>query len=53
MEALSKALIAAGRPATGQVVPMRLIRPVHQDPGYLRGLPERTATYDGTVIRWG
>lgn len=53
MEALSKALIASGRPATGQVVPMRLSRPVHQEPGYVRGLPERTAIYDGRVIEWG
>jgi hypothetical protein len=52
MEALSKALIAAGRPSRGRVAQVKLIRPVHMDPSYLRGFPARTAVYDGTVIRW-
>jgi hypothetical protein len=52
MQALSKALIAAGRPARGQVVPAVLVRPVHKDASYERGAPERTAIYDGTVIVW-
>jgi hypothetical protein len=52
MEALSKALIAAGRPSSGRVAQIKLIRSVLSDPGYLRGFPERVATYDGTVIRW-
>jgi hypothetical protein len=52
MEALSKALIAAGRPASGRVAQVKLIRTVHADPRYLRGFPARTAVYDGTVIQW-
>ena len=52
IEALSKALIAAGRPASGRVAQVKLIRTVHADPTYLRGFPARTAVYDGTVIRW-
>jgi hypothetical protein len=52
MEALSKALIAAGPSSTGQVTRMRLIRPIQSDPAYMREPPERTAVYDGTVIQW-
>lgn len=52
MEALSRALIAAGRPARGQVGQVTLIRPVQADAAYLRGAPERTAEYDGSVILW-
>jgi hypothetical protein len=52
MEALSRALIATGQPASGRVTPISLIRPVHGEPSYLRGIPERVAVYDGTVIRW-
>lgn len=52
MEALSKALIAAGRPISGQVAQLELIRPVHDGPIDPRGLPARTAVYDGTVIQW-
>lgn len=52
MEALSKALIDAGRPARGQIGQVTLIRPIQTDPAYLRHPPERTATYDGTAIQW-
>jgi hypothetical protein len=52
MEALSRALIAAGRPSRGRVAQIKLIRPVYGEPGYLRGFPERTAIYDGTAIQW-
>jgi hypothetical protein len=52
MEALAKALVQAGRPRTGRVVPVTLSRPVHEPSRYLRGTPERTAVYDGEVIRW-
>lgn len=52
MEALSKALIAAGRPATGRVAQVKLISTVHRAPAYLRGIPKRTAVYDGRIIRW-
>lgn len=52
MEALSKALIAAGLSSTGQVAQVTLIRPVQADAAYLREPPERTACYDGKVIRW-
>lgn len=52
MTALSKALIAGGRPSSGRVAQVRLIRPTHSEPTYLRGFPERRAVYDGTVIEW-
>jgi hypothetical protein len=52
MEALSKALIEAGQPGQGQITQVTLIRPVQAEPTYLRQPPERTATYDGKVIRW-
>jgi hypothetical protein len=52
MEALSKALVAAGRPARGQVGQVTLVRPINKDPLYVREEPERTAVYDGSVIRW-
>jgi hypothetical protein len=52
MEALSKALIAAGRPSSGQVAQIKLTRPVHEESSYLRGFPAHTAVYDGTVIQW-
>lgn len=52
MEALSRALVAAGRPARGQVAQVTLIRPVQADPSYLRQPPERTAKYDGAVLHW-
>ena len=52
MEALSKALFAAGRPARGQVIPAALVRPVNKDSLYVREPPERTAIYDGSVISW-
>lgn len=52
MEALSKALIAAGRPSRGRVAHIKLIRPAGEEPGYLRGFAERTAVYDGVVIQW-
>jgi hypothetical protein len=52
MLALSKALIQAGRPTRGRVMPVTLRRPAHEPAYYLRGVPERTAEYDGEVIRW-
>ncbi|MGH3157788.1 MAG: hypothetical protein ACRDNF_14595 [Streptosporangiaceae bacterium] len=52
MAALSKALVAGGRPARGQVAQVTLIRPVHKDAGYVREPPQHTAVYDGTVIQW-
>jgi hypothetical protein len=52
MGALSKALIAAGRPARGQVGQVTLVRPVREDPLYVREQPGRTAVYDGSVISW-
>jgi hypothetical protein len=52
MEALSRALIAAGRPATGRVAQVKLLRPADDEPTYLRGFPEHWAVYDGTVIEW-
>lgn len=52
MTALSKALIAAGRPGRGQVGSAALVRPVQQDPLYVREPPGRTAVYDGSVISW-
>jgi hypothetical protein len=52
MEALSKALIAVGRPARGQVGQVTLVRPVREDPLYEREPPERRAVYDGSVISW-
>jgi hypothetical protein len=52
MDALSKTLIAAGRPARGQIAQATLVRPVHKDPLYEREPPERTAVYDGSVISW-
>jgi hypothetical protein len=52
MAALSKALIAAGRPARGQVGRAALVRPVREDSLYVRESPERMAVYDGSVISW-
>jgi hypothetical protein len=52
MDALSKALIATGRPARGQVGMATLVRPVREDPLYVREPPGRTAVYDGSVISW-
>lgn len=52
MAALSKALIAAARPARGQVAAAALVRPVRGDALYVREPPERTAVYDGSVISW-
>jgi hypothetical protein len=52
MEALSKALIAAGPSSRGQVMQLTLIRPLQADPSYLREPPEGRACYDGTVVRW-
>jgi hypothetical protein len=52
MEALSRALIAAGQPASGCIVRVSLIRTMQEGPCYLRGVPERTAVYDGLVIQW-
>lgn len=51
MEALSKALVAAGRPANGSVAQVKLVTTVHGR-SYLRGFPGHTAVYDGQVIRW-
>jgi hypothetical protein len=52
MEALSKALVAAGLPACGQVGQVTLVRPVLAESRYERELPAKTAVYDGMVIRW-
>lgn len=52
MEALSKALIAAGYPSTGRVAQIKLTTSAHQGPTYLRGFPARMAVYDGTAIQW-
>jgi hypothetical protein len=52
MDALSKALVAAGRAARGQVGQVTLVRPVLADSRYVREPPARTADYDGSVIRW-
>jgi hypothetical protein len=52
MQALAKALIHGGRPAAGQIVPLTLTRPLHTEPGYQRGTPGHTATYDGQAIQW-
>jgi hypothetical protein len=52
IEALSKALIAAGPSSTGQVAQVTLVRPVQAEPTYVREAPQRTAVYDGSVIRW-
>lgn len=52
MTALSQALIAAGRPGRGQVVPVALARSARVDTLYEREPPERTAVYDGSVISW-
>lgn len=52
MEALAKALVGAGRPNRGQVVPMILAEPVQQPSYYLRGWPQHTAIYDGQVLQW-
>lgn len=52
MEALARALIQAGRPTFGHIVPVTLTRPMHEDPYYLRGIVKHTAIHDGEVIRW-
>jgi hypothetical protein len=52
MAALAKALVQAGRPRTGRVVPVILAGSIHQPSYYLRGFVRDTADYDGTVIRW-
>ena len=52
MEALAKALIEAGRPRSGRVMPVILAEGVHRPAHYLRGVVRDTAVYDGTVIRW-
>jgi hypothetical protein len=52
MEALSRALVGGGQPATGQVVPLLLVEPQHEEPYYLRGWPKHTAVFDGVIIQW-
>jgi hypothetical protein len=52
MTALSKSLLAAGRPARGQVSRVTLVRPVHKDSSYEREPPKRLAVFDGSVITW-
>jgi hypothetical protein len=52
MEALAKALVEAGRPNRGQVMPMLLATPVQSSAYYLRFWPQHTAIYDGQVLRW-
>lgn len=52
MGALSRALIQAKRPVTGQVLPMLLVEPLHSQSYYLRGWPRHKAFFDGVTIRW-
>ena len=52
MEALAKALVRAGRPKTGQVVPVLLAEPLHSPSYYLRGWPTHRAVFDGMVLQW-
>lgn len=52
MEALAKAMIAAGCPSSGVVARVKLIRPAHREATYLRGFPAWRARYDGTAIQW-
>jgi hypothetical protein len=52
MEALSRALLQAGRPTRGRIVPVTLRRPAHEPAYYMRGIPVRIAVFDGQVIQW-
>jgi hypothetical protein len=51
MEALSRTLVDGGGTATGNVVPLALVRGM-SEPFYLRGFPEHVADYDKGVIKW-
>lgn len=53
MRALSRAIVAGGRPRTGEIAPVVFVRPAHEESGYLREFPaELAAIYDGTTIQW-
>jgi hypothetical protein len=52
MNALSKALIRAGRPRSGHIARVKLAESAHQSPYYLRDDISIRAFYDGKVIRW-
>lgn len=52
MQALSGALVGAGRPRRGHVVPVLLARPGYCSPYYLRGPLAGTAVFDGEAVRW-
>jgi hypothetical protein len=52
MQALTMALVRAGRPRSGHVVPVLLARPVNCSPYYLRGPLAETAVFDGEAVRW-
>ena len=51
MQALSRTLIASGRPASGRIVPVILVDGVG-GASYLRLGPVLTADHDSGVIRW-
>jgi hypothetical protein len=51
MDALSRSLIAARGPATGRVVPVRLVDGTYGF-SYVRMAPVLTADCDNGVIRW-
>jgi hypothetical protein len=53
MQALAKALIEAGQPGQGRIVPLLLTDPGNAQPRYLRLPTWHTATYDGGTIQWG
>lgn len=52
MGALSRSLVSRKQSATGQVVPVLLVEPAHEQPYYLRGWPKHTAVFDGVTIKW-
>lgn len=52
MAALSRALVQAGQPARGNVVPVVLIDAAGSEPHYFRFPALSTAIYDRDVIRW-
>jgi hypothetical protein len=53
MEALSKALIASGRPRRGSVGPVKLrIDVLREQDCYERFPAEHTAVYEGGAIQW-
>ena len=52
MAALSRALLEAGRPARGSVVPVVLVDAVHSEPYYQRLPVCRTAECEDGAVRW-